>query len=69
MSEPIQNIAVSYFSWSDEQSEGGCEHEVSKFTSNDSGEVDLSDDEALRLSSFILEELPKGNHITLRTIQ
>ncbi|MGQ2284451.1 hypothetical protein [Leuconostoc pseudomesenteroides] len=67
--EPIQSITISYFSWSVEQSEGGNEHEISEFSSNDSGEIDLSDDEALGLSTFILQELGKGKHITFRTIK
>ena len=28
---------------------------------------DLSDDEALRLSAFIMQELAEGKHVTLRT--
>lgn len=67
--EPIQDVAISYFSWSVEQSEGGHEHEISEFSSNDSGEIDLSDDEALGLSTFILQELGKGKHITFRTLK
>lgn len=46
---------------------GGSEIHVSESTSNDSGEIDLSDDEALRLSTFIMEELAEGKHVTLRT--
>ncbi|WP_349517399.1 hypothetical protein [Leuconostoc mesenteroides] len=65
--EVIENIAIRYFSWSDDFPMGGSEIIVSESTSNDSGEIDLSDDEALRLSSFILQELAEGKHITLRT--
>lgn len=64
--EVIENIAIRYFSWSDEFPMGGSEIQVSESTSNDSGEIDLSDDEALRLSSFILQELAEGKHVTLR---
>lgn len=67
--EPIQAIAINYFSWSDELPEGGNELEISDFRSNDSGEIDLSDDEALRLSSFILQEISAGKHITFRTLK
>ncbi|MCT4388472.1 hypothetical protein EFN46_09725 [Leuconostoc pseudomesenteroides] len=65
--EVIENIAIRYFSWSDEFPMGGSEIPVSESTSNDSGEIDLSDDEALRLSAFIMEELAEGKHVTLRT--
>lgn len=65
--EVIENIAILYFSWSDEFPMGGSEIYVSESTSNDSGEIDLSDDEALRLSAFIMEELAEGKHVTLRT--
>ena len=46
---------------------GGSEILVSENQSNSSGEIDLSDDEALRLSAFIMEELAEGKHVTLRT--
>ncbi|EEJ42868.1 hypothetical protein [Leuconostoc mesenteroides] len=46
---------------------GGSGIHVSESTSNESGEIDLSDDEALRLSAFIMEELAEGKHVTLRT--
>ncbi|WP_242029771.1 hypothetical protein [Leuconostoc falkenbergense] len=65
--EVIENIAIRYYSWSDEFPMGGSEIHVSESTSNDSGEIDLSDDEALRLSAFIMEELAAGKHVTLRT--
>ena len=65
--EVIENIAIRYFSWSDEFPMGGSVMHVSESTSNDSGEIDLSDDEALRLSAFITEELAEGKHVTLRT--
>ena len=65
--EVIENIAIRYFSWSDDFPMGGSEIHVSESTSNDSGEIDLSDDEALHLSSFILQKLAEGKHITLRT--
>lgn len=65
--EVIENIAIRYFSWSDTFPMGGSEILVSESTSNDSGEIDLSDDEALRLSAFIMEELAEGKHVTLRT--
>ncbi|QEA46638.1 hypothetical protein FGL72_03785 [Leuconostoc citreum] len=65
--EVMENIAIRYFSWSDEFPMGGSEIHVSAATSNDSGEIDLSDDEALRLSAFIMEELAEGKHVTLRT--
>ncbi|MCQ6659479.1 hypothetical protein NO608_07395 [Leuconostoc citreum] len=65
--EVIENIAIRYFSWSDEFPMGGSEIYVSESTSNDSGEIDLSDDEALRLSAFIMEELAEGKRVTLRT--
>lgn len=67
--EPIQDITINYFSWSDEFPMGGSEVEVSESSTNDSGEIDLSDDEALRLSSFILQEISEGKHITFRTLQ
>lgn len=65
--EVIENIAIRYFSWSDEFPMGGSEILVSESTSNDSGEIDLSDDEALALSSFILQAIAEGQHVTLRT--
>ena len=65
--EVIENIAIHYFSWSDEFPMGGSEILVSESTSNDSGEIDLSDDEALALSSFILQAIAEGQHVTLRT--
>ena len=65
--EVIENTAIRYFSWSDDFPMGGSELLVSESTSNDSGEIDLSDDEALRLSAFITEELAEGKHVTLRT--
>lgn len=65
--EPIQDIVISYFSWSDNFPLGGSEIHVSESTSNDSGEIDLSDDEARRLSAFIVQELAEGKHVTLRT--
>ncbi|MDC2805077.1 hypothetical protein [Leuconostoc suionicum] len=65
--EAIENTAIRYFSWSDEQSTGGSEILVSENPSNSSGEIDLSDDEALRLSAFIMQELAEGKHVTLRT--
>lgn len=65
--EVIENIAIRYFSWSDDFPMGGSEILVSESTSNDSGEIDLSDDEALRLSAFIMEELAEGKHVILRT--
>ena len=65
--ETIENIAIRYISWSAEQPMGGSEIHVSESTSNDSGEIDLSDDEALRLSAFIMQELAEGKHVTLRT--
>ena len=65
--EVIENIAIRYFSWSDEFPMGGSEMHVSESTSNDSGEIDLSDDEALRLRAFIVQALAEGQHITLRT--
>lgn len=46
---------------------GGTEILVSENPSNSSGELDLSDDEALALSSFIMQELAEGKHVTLRT--
>ncbi|WP_349535081.1 hypothetical protein [Leuconostoc citreum] len=67
--DPIQDIKISYFSWSDELPTGGDELRISENSTNDSGEIDLSDDEALRLSSFILQELTEGRHITFRTVQ
>ncbi|MGR8823231.1 hypothetical protein [Leuconostoc citreum] len=69
MNEPIQNIAINYFSWSDELTTGGDELRISDYNTNDSGEIDLSDDEALRLSSFILQEISEGKHITFRTLK
>lgn len=66
--EMIENIAIRYFSWSDENPMGGTEILVSENPSNSSGEIDLSDDEALALSSFIMQELAEGKHVTLRTI-
>ncbi|MGR8825268.1 hypothetical protein [Leuconostoc mesenteroides] len=65
--EVIENIGIRYFSWSDEQPMGGSGILVSENPSNSSGEIDLSDDEALRLSAFIMEELAEGKHVTLRT--
>ncbi|MFT9469555.1 hypothetical protein [Leuconostoc pseudomesenteroides] len=65
--EVIEDIAIRYFSWSDEFPMGGSEILVSQSPSNDSGEIDLSDDEALRLSAFIVQEITEGKHITLRT--
>lgn len=65
--EVIESVTIRYFSWSDDFPMGGSEIHVSESTSNDSGEIDLSDDEALRLSAFIMEELAEGKHITLRT--
>ena len=65
--EVIENIAIRYFSWSDKQPMGGSEILVSENPSNSSGEIDLSNDEALRLSAFIMEELAEGKHVTLRT--
>lgn len=65
--EVIENIAIRYFSWSDEFPMGGSDIFVSESTSNDSGEIDLSDDEALALSSFILQAIAEGQHVTLRT--
>ncbi|WP_349549738.1 MULTISPECIES: hypothetical protein [Leuconostoc] len=67
--EPIQDIVISYFSWSDELPTGGDELRISDYNTNDSGEIDLSDDEALRLSAFILQEISEGKHITFRTLQ
>ncbi|WP_349535485.1 hypothetical protein [Leuconostoc citreum] len=69
MNEPIQNIPINYFSWSDELTTGGDELRISDYNTNDSGEIDLSDDEALRLSSFILQEISEGKHITFRTLK
>lgn len=65
--EVIEKIAIRYFSWPDEQPMGGSEILVSENQSNSSGEIDLSDDEALRLSAFIMQELAEGKHVTLRT--
>ncbi|WP_260361180.1 hypothetical protein [Leuconostoc pseudomesenteroides] len=65
--EVVENIAIRYFSWSDEQPMGGSEILVSENPSNSSGEIDLSDDEALRVSAFIMQELAEGKHVTLRT--
>lgn len=65
--EVIEHIAIRYFSWSDDFPMGGNEVHVSESTSNDSGEIDLSDDEAMRLSAFIVQELAEGKHVTLRT--
>lgn len=65
--EVIENIAIRYFSWSDKQPMGGSEILVSENPSNSSGEIDLSDDEALRLNAFIVQALAEGQHITLRT--
>ncbi|MCT3046822.1 hypothetical protein [Leuconostoc mesenteroides] len=67
MDDMIENIAIRYFSWSDEQPMGGSEILVSENPSNSSGEIDLSDDEALRLSAFIVQALAEGQHTTLRT--
>lgn len=67
--DPIEDVAISYFSWADELPTGGDELRISKYSSNDSGEIDLTDDEALRLSSFILQELSEGKHITFRTLK
>ena len=67
MDNMIENIAIRYFSWSDEQPMGGSEILVSENPSNSSGEIDLSDDEALRLSAFIVQALAEGQHTTLRT--
>ncbi|MGR8808929.1 hypothetical protein [Leuconostoc citreum] len=60
--ELIQDIAINYFSWSDELPTGGDELRISENSTNDSGEIDLSDDEALRLSSFILQEISEVKH-------
>lgn len=65
--EVIENIAIRYFSWSDEPPMGSSEILVNENSSNSSGEIDLSDDEALRLSAFIMQELAEGKHGTLRT--
>lgn len=65
--EVIENISIRYFSWSDENPMGGSEILVSENPSNSSGEIDLSDDEALRVSAFIMQELAEGKHVTLRT--
>ncbi|MDN6081611.1 MAG: hypothetical protein L0I43_06145, partial [Leuconostoc sp.] len=65
MDDMIENIAIRYFSWSDEQPMGGSEILVSENPSNSSGEIDLSDDEALRLSAFIVQALAEGQHTTL----
>lgn len=65
--EVMENIAIRYFAWSDEQPMGGSEILVSGNPSNSSGEIDLSDDEALRVSAFIIQELAEGKHVTLRT--
>ncbi|WP_273705655.1 hypothetical protein [Leuconostoc mesenteroides] len=65
--EVMENIAIRYFSWSDEQPMGGSEILVSGNPSNSSGEIDLSDDEALRVSAFIMQELAEGKQVTLRT--
>lgn len=65
--EVIENIAIRYFSWSDENSMGGSETLVSEQPSNSYGEINLYDDEAMALSAFIVGELTQGHHITLRT--
>lgn len=50
--EVIENIAIRYFSWSDEFPMDGGEIHVSESTSNDSGEIDLSRKNWLRVNTL-----------------
>lgn len=55
---------LSLFSWTEQNCDGFGDVVISRF--NDSGEIDLSDNEARDLIKQIQGRLDDGEHVTLR---
>lgn len=62
----VANAEISYYSWSFEKDKTSTEKSVSEFTTNALGKINFDYDEALALSDFIVSQLIRDRHITLK---